>query len=287
MRFTLAVSLFVLLLQTPAQAQSWATAPFSAPTPLPRDGLPVEPAAFFSWLSHAPPLRTQEDMQRVSEHVYAYVSVLAKRLRGQFPARTDTAAFTLFRVAASLGIVGADRVARALYSHPEKLPPPAPVPAFRLSLVPPLFHLISDDGSWGVCYPYYFMAAPAGRQRPANGVLTEVVVLSTLFAPDQGEDRSSQATVLIAAAPIADSARHVSTWVTQLAVTPMAAPPEDPAGAWYGSAPSDPMHRMAVVRRLPRRVLVIAYLGLGGTFLTNRPHFFNLLATLAPGDCAA
>jgi hypothetical protein len=47
------------------------------------------------------------------------------------------------------------------------------------------------------------------------------------------------------------------------------------------------MRRLAVVRRLPSRVMVVAYLGLPGTFETNRPHFFNLLATLAPQTAEA
>jgi hypothetical protein len=230
---------------------------------------------------------TQQDHQRASERLFVYISDLAKRRGGRFPNAADTVAFDLFRAAASIGVAGADRVARALYAHPEKLPPPTQVPAFTLSLTPPLFKLSSDDGSWGVCYPYYFMAAPAGRQRPSNGVLTELVVLSTLFAPDQGQPGSSQATIILAAAPIADSAKHVAAWLGQFGLTATSPPLEDQAGAWYASPPGDPMHRLAVIRRLPTRIVVAAYLGLGGTFETNRPHFFNLLTTLTSGKCAA
>jgi hypothetical protein len=131
------------------------------------------------------------------------------------------------------------------------------------------------------------MAAPAAPQRIANGVLTEIVVLSTLFAPDHGQAGSSQATIIITAAPVADSLKHVSSWLTQFGLSPTSAPPEDPSGAWYASPPADAMHRLAIVRRLGTRVFVVAYLGLEGTFQSNRPHFFNLLATVMSGQCAA
>lgn len=274
----------LISLSSPVHAQDWDPAPFRSATPIPRDGLPPERGAFLAWLDHNSSL-TQQSSQRARERLYAYISDLAKRQGGGFPRRTDTAAFNLFRVAAGTGATGADRVARALRPS-AKLPPPAAVPAFTLALTPPLFRLASDDGTWGVCYPYYFMAAPVGRQRPSNGVLTEVVVLSTLFAPDQGQPGSSQATILLAAAPVADSAKHVAAWLAQLGVKATSAPPEDRTGAWYASPPADPMHRLVVIHRLPARVMVIAYLGLGGTFETNRPHFFNLLTTVRSGRCA-
>src|SRR6266702_4490451 len=64
-------------------------------------------------------------------------------------------------------------------------------------------------------------------------------------------------------------------------------PPESAAGSWFASPAAEPMRRLATIRRLPQRVLVIVYIGQPGTFETNRPHFFNLLATLRDGRCAA
>jgi hypothetical protein len=270
-----------------ARAQGWDPTPLRGSTPIPRDGLPGERKAFLVWLSQNASQLTPQQRQRVHERLYAYIAEMAKSRGGEFPKVADTAAFDLFRVAASMGVVGADRVARALYPHPEKLPTPAPVPGFRLTLRPPVFALASDDGSWGVCYPFYFMAAPAGRQRTSNGVLTEVVVLSTLFAPDSGPSGSSQATVLIVAAPLADSIKHVRGWTTQLGVSPVPPPREGAPGTWYASPASEPIHRLAVVRRLPTRILVVAYLGYAGTFGANRPHFFNLLSTLTSDRCRA
>ena len=281
------VTLVVLLLPPAARAQAWDPAPFRSATPIPRDGLPPERSAFLAWLASALGSLTQEDAQRAQERLYTYISAIAKQRTGRFPQVTDTIALSLFRSAASIGVAGADQVARALNPHPERLPAAGTVPDFRLSLHPPLFTLASDDGSWGVCFPYYFMAAPAGRQRPSSGVLTELVVLSTLVAPDRGPSGSSQATILLAAASIADSAKHVTAWLTQFDLHPTSAPLEDPAGIWYESPPGDPMHRLAVIQRLPKRVLVAVFLGLDGTFESNRPHLFNVLATIRSGHCAA
>jgi len=271
---------------TGAHAQDWSEAPFRTPTPVPRDGLPPDREAFLRWLAQSSATLTQQDAQRAQVRLYTYISELAKHQGGRFPAPTDTAAFAIFRAAASLGAPGADLVARALYPHPERLPAPAAVPSFHLTFQPPLFKLASDDGSWGVCYPYYFMAAPAGRQRPTNGALTEIVILSTLTAPDQGPAGSSQATIMLAAAPLADSARHVNAWLTQFGLWPTSPPSGAPAGAWYAGAPGEPMNRLAVIERLPKRILILVYLGLSGTFESNRPHFFNVLTTATSGQCA-
>ena len=280
---------FVLVLMAIAPptlliAQAWDPSPLKSPTPIPRDGLPLERAAFFHWLRTS--ALSDDENQKARERVYTYVSVLAKRYAGAFPSAGDTAAISLFRSAASLGVAGADRVLAALSSEASKEPAPI-APGLKLSFQPPLFSLASDDSAWVVCFPYYFMPAPAGRQTPNNGVSTEIAVLSTLVAPDSGEAASSQATIFIAAAPISDSADHATLWIRQLGVSPVAAPGVSIPGQWFRSPEAQPMRREAVIRKLPQRVVILAYIGLPGTFESNRPHFLDLLRTLAPGRCAA
>src|SRR5207245_2985388 len=102
---------------------------------------------------------------------------------GAFPPASDTAAFNLLRAAAQIGVPGADRVARALYAHPDRLPAPTPILRFDLAFRPQLFALTSDDSTWGVCFPYYFIAAPGGWHTPANGLSNDLVGLLTPVAP--------------------------------------------------------------------------------------------------------
>lgn len=265
-------------------AQAWDPAPLRSPTPIPRDGLPLERAAFFQWLRGSS--LSPDDNQKARERVYTYVSETAKRDAGAFPTQGDTAALTLFRSAVSLGVQGADLILAVLDPQAGGSLGPIP-PGLKLSLEPPVFTLRSDDSTWAVCFPYYFMPALAGRQTPNNGVLTEIAVLSTLVAPDSGESGASQATIFIAAAPIADSANHAALWTRQLGVNPVPAPGPSMPGQWFRSPEGERMHREAVIRRLPQRVVILAYVGLAGTYESNRPHFLDLLRTLAPNRCAA
>ena len=130
-----------------AVAQRWDVGPLRSPTPIPRDGLPPERAAFFTWLVVNSGKLPNNAYQRVQERLYTYVSQLAKDHAGAFPPTSDTAAFNLFRAAAQIGVPGADRVARALYTHPDRLPAPTPIPGFDLAFRPPLFALTSDDST--------------------------------------------------------------------------------------------------------------------------------------------
>jgi hypothetical protein len=289
MRSLVSTTLFLLLTATadPAQSQSWDPGPLKTPTPIPNDGLPSERRAFFAWLGSNPSTKSEVDVQRARERVYAYISQLAKRYGGFFPASSDTEAISLFTSAANLGITGPDMVVRALAPHstaPSSTPSPE---GLSLNFHPPLYSLSSSDGNWAVCFPYYFMPAPLGRQQPANGVATELAVISTLFAADQGSSGASQATIMIAAAPTADSAKHVALWLGQLGVAPAPLTGPSDLGQWYTAPSQEPMRREAVVRRLPDRIVLVAYIGLPGTFEANRPHFLDLLRTLSPRHCAA
>jgi hypothetical protein len=233
------------------------------------------------------PRLSEVEAQRARERIYLYISEMAKSRDGQFPPAGDSLATRLFRAAATLGVAGADQILQILDRRtPQDAPLPVP-PGLKLSFQPPTFMLASDDGTWSVCFPYYFMPAPVGRQSPANGVSTELATLSTLFAPDRDAPGSSQATILIAAAPLADSAKHLALWLQQLGVSHARTGGVAGPGEWYSGSAQEPIRREAVVRHLPTRIVLIAYLGLPGTFEANRPHYLDLLRTLAPRRCAA
>jgi hypothetical protein len=269
-----------------ALAQAWDAAPLRSATPVPRDGLPPERGQFLSWLERQGSALAPDRAQAAQERLYMYISALAKQRNGQFPASGDAEAARLFRLAAALGDPGALHVMRHLDADTAQLPPRPIVRDARLTFAPPLFTFASSDERWSICYPYYFMAAPAGRQTLANGVATDVLVLSTLFAPDRGPIGSSQATILMTVAVPRDSAKHVALWRAQLGVAPAKAPSENRRGDWYASPPGEEMNRLVVVRRLPDAVVVLAYVGLGGTFEANRPHFLDLVDTLGSSRCA-
>jgi hypothetical protein len=199
----------------------------------------------------------------------------------------DTALASLYESASRLGVAGAADVYTALAPGRSSLPTAQVPPGISMSFAPPNFLLRADDATWAVCFPFYFMPVPLGRQVPANGVATELSVLSTLFAPDSGEAGASQATIFIAAAAPRDSAQHVGFWLRQLAVVPAPGAAIDTSGEWYSTPAPEQMRRVVVVRRLPERVVILAYAGVAGTYEVNLPHFRDLLRTLRPGRCAA
>jgi len=191
-----------------------------------------------------------------------------------------------FDTAARLGVAGSADGAGALEPQRE-VPPHTPTPdGLILAFQAPMFSLRATDDSWAVCFPYYFMPVPARRQVLGNGVTTELAVLSTLVAADSGAAGASQATILVAAAAPADSARHVALWVQRLGVALTPSVALDSIGTWYASPSTDEMRRLLVIRHLPQRVVALAYVGLPGTFESNRPPFRDLLRTLAPNRCA-
>jgi hypothetical protein len=275
-----------LTLATALPAQSWDPGPLATPTPLPKDGLPADRKAFWQWLSDSIDTLSPDQVLSSRERVYFYISQFAKAKAGAFPPMADSVATRLFAAAAWMGIPGSDLVVAAVDpSFKRGESPPIP-PGLSLSLHPPNFLLASDDQAWAVCFPYYFMTTPVGRQTPDNGVATEMAIISTLFAPDSGDYGSSQATILVAAGPIADSAAHVGLWLGQLGVHPdQGAGPAD-LGQWFAASDDNPVQRVAVVRQLPTRIVVIGYTGVRGTFEANRPHFLDFVRTLGTGQCA-
>jgi len=262
------------------KAQAWDPAPLRTPTPTPVDGLPPERADFFNWLRTT--TLTEQQTQKARERIYTYVSEEAKRLAGAFPPVGDSVAISLFGFAAQLGGAGADRVLSALTPQAPSVPVP---PGLKLTLHPPLFSLGSEDSSWVLCYPYYFMAVLGGHQTPDTGVPADVAILSTLAAPASGGAGSSLARILVLVAAVTDSAAHVNSWLQKLDVKPIP-PPTGMSGQWFSGKPTAPLRREAVVVRLPQRVVLLAYVGLADTFEANRPHFLNLLRTVAPNRCA-
>lgn len=272
--------LCVLAAPLTAQGPAWDRSPFHSPTPTPRDGLSPDSAAFMHWLRANATSLNQDQLQRARERMFTYISASAKELDGAFSSRSGLCSH--FDAAARLGVAGSADVAAALEPQRE-VPPRTPIPdGLTLTFQAPFFWLRAADDSWAVCFPYYFMPVPAGRQVLRNGVTTEVAVLSTLVAADSGAAGASQATILIAAAAPADSSRHVALWVEQLGVALSPSVALDSMGAWYASSGTDEMRRLLVIRRLPQRVVALAYVGVPGTFESNRPHFRDLLRTLAP-----
>ncbi len=264
-----------------AGAQGWSTAPLRTPTPVPRDGLPSDRAAFLVWLRAHQDSLAPDRLVTVRERVYVYVSAEAKGRGGRLPPPGDTTGILPFVLASQLGDPGAMLITQQWMGVPG--PRILSSGGMMVRYAEPYLMAGSDDDSWRVCYPYFFMTSPSPRAVSPAGVSTEVLTLSTLFAPDKGPRGSSQGTVLIAAAPPADSATFIAEWVTRLELALMG--PTETPGQWYRGTNAGALPRVAVLKRLPRRVVLLAYIGARGTFETNRTHFESLVNRLGTGPC--
>jgi hypothetical protein len=265
-----------------AGAQGWSTAPLRAATPTPRDGLPPTRDAFNAWLRTHGDSLTVPQARAARERLHAYLSGEAKVRGGALPGPLDSAAIGTFALAARLGDPGALLVTQQWTG----LKPPWEIRHRGMSVrfEPPYLVASGKDELWRVCYPFFFMTELVGFDVTAQQVATETVILSTLVAPDKLSAGASAAHVFIAAAAPADSAAFVREAVVNFGLEPMG--PTETRGAWYHGPAASPLPSVAVVRRLPQRVVLMVYTGARGTFEVNRPHFETLVARLGTGACA-
>lgn len=284
-------ALLILVLALPPRdgaAQEYDSTPLITPATLPTDGLPATPLAFTDWLeanaATVPPARQAV----VREHLYALISadIKARFVAGfpVFPAERDSVLADLFLWGDRLGVFGAYRVARVLDPARSPAPPVNPIPPiFEVSLDSGYFTVRSSQQSWSIRFPFYFMLSAATHQRMGTGFEGDVLVLSTLFAPnDPRIGSASQATILVTATKTEDSLAAVDYWLKALGVNPKPEPDSlFPGGTTYrGFDPAMQMRKEAVVIPMEGGIMVVSYLGLEGTFQANHPHFVNFLEHL-------
>lgn len=279
---------FLLMGGPRAQAQEFDAAPLSTPATLPADGLPPTASGFTRWLETNARTVPVDRQAAVREHLYALISadVKARHAAGYptFPPERDSALADLFFWGDRLGVFGAYRVARALDPLRPRVPPANLVPPiFEISLDTGYFTVRSVEQGWSVRFPFYYMLSAATRQRMGQEYEGDVLVLSTLFAPNAPPiGGASQSTILVTAIKTADPDGVIGYWLKTLGVEPR--PVADslaPGGATYrGFDSAMLMRKEAVVIRLRQGVMIVSYLGLEGTFQANHPHFLDFLANL-------
>lgn len=276
------LALALLAAGGPLAAQGWSTAPLRAATPVPRDGLPPERAAFNAWLREHKGTLTADQRRAARDRLHAYASAEAKVRGGALPAPGDTNAISPFVLAGGLGDPGAFLLT-AWWSG-ARAPHVLEQAGLTVGFAPPYLVAGSTDGAWRVCYPFFFATEPMGTEVLPSGVRAQTLILSTLVTADKSEQGASAAHVVVSAAAPADSARFVQDLVARLALRPMGK--VEAPGAWYTGPDGQLQPTVAVVRRLPQRVVLLAYTGTRGPFEVNRPHFETLAARLGTGPCA-
>ena len=279
-------AVLLTLTAIPCAAQgSDAARRLAAARTLPASELASRQAGFLAWLDSTTRL-TPDDAQGAREYAYFLIGSIAQlhhaRTGALFPPRDTMGLATLYDRASRLGEPGAALVANALRSPGAA--PTKPIElmggTLQLSFRAPEYTLTSSRG-WSIRFPYWMMIGAAQTGVPKNGLSTETVVLSTLFAADSSARGQSQATIIINAAAAKDSAQFVPFWVGMLGMSEGDRVSGDSLVSYRQHDAEMHMYKEIAVRRRGDVVLVFAYAGLPGTFQANREEFIETVRSLA------
>ena len=289
MRVTLALStLAFTTLAWSAAAQTSPGERLGAAVTVPHADLAAERARLLAWMDAQSGTVPPQQAQAAVEQLYFLLGSAAQahhRATGRlFPARDTLGMAELLDRGARMGLVGAELVARALRAPGPRATTAAALPGgtMRLAFDAPDYALTSSRG-WALRFPFYVMIGTAQTSVPGNGVPTETVLLSTLFARNEGVPGHSQATILVNVAESTDSTAFGAFWLQALGMSAADRVADSPlAGAVsYRQLSTTPrMHKEVVVANRGRLTFVLGYIGLPGTYQANREEFLALLRTL-------
>jgi hypothetical protein len=255
---------------------------------MPNDSLPGTPHAFLGWLRGQDRRTLAGREQQLREHIYALISEVVKQRFGltrvtDLP-QSDTVLAQLFSSADSFGVPGAGDVAQAIGVFPTQTRTADPGAGFHLTFSAPMFSLATDSGKWMVRFPYFFMIGTVTRQPLANGMENDVATLSTLTAANSAPlTGASQATILLLSAQTADLPSYVAFWLQQLQMAPtdtVSNPVPQATRSYRRFDPAARLWKELVALRIPSGSMLVAYIGLDGTYQANRAHFLDLLTSL-------
>lgn len=274
-------------LASPGAAQEFDLEPLAASAVFPADGLPGSWAEYRTFLE-TPEARAAE-IAVLREHLYAMISADARArvARGEsaYPHGGDSTLAEQFEWAALMGLPGAAQVAASLRHTSADADQLMDTPGFDIRF-DSVYTLVARDDGWAVRFPHYFMIGHVVRQAMANDVESSIAVLSTLFAahtPHPADQLgASQATVMIMSAA-ADAAEMTAFWLAQFGLSvddAVEVPDPSALSAYRGRDEGSRMSMELAVFAPPGRVILVAYLGVDGTYEANRPHYLNLLRTL-------
>jgi hypothetical protein len=249
--------------------------------------LAAERPQFLQWLDTHLDSLAPDQLPAVREHLYFLLGSVAQihyRATGRlFPSRDTLGFVDLLERGTRLGLYGTGLIARTV-GAPERALTAALLPKkpLALSFSAPEYTIRSDRG-WSLRFPYYFMIGAAYYGVPKNGIGTETVVLSTLFANHRQHPGHSQATILVVAAPSGDTAAFYRFWFDALGLKPSDRTTESllTSSQTYRAFDADAsMNKEVVTLVRGQTAFLLSYFGLPGPYEANRADFIQLLQTL-------
>ncbi len=243
---------------------------------------------FNNWLNTNYESSPPDRRQALKEHLYSIIDSHIKQLHERqgvtYPSDSDLLLSGCYMWAARMGVYGASMVFDRLSTvKAPGVKPPASLPdSFKLTLDGDLFVLSSSVDAWRVTFPYYFMLGDLRDFETTNGLRTQMAIVSTGFGRHVDGKGYSQATIMVVFSPAASASVFDEFWLEKFGLTIADRLPEPvqlmPAYTRYDV--KSKMHTEAVFPKTGSGAMVIAYMGLDGTYQWNRPHFEDFLANL-------
>jgi len=250
----------------------------------------VDVMRFNNWLVDNHASIPKDQIAGTREHAYLLIDSILKGQRAE--GRTtfndfDTFALeTLFNWSTEFGVFGAGLVARHFAGTPdeplaEPLLPPDP---FELRLEYPYYYVSSRQAPWRLQFPYYFMIWDAKRFTAKSGLVTDLVVASTSFAPHKRGGGSSQATLMFMFSPGADCSVFDQFWLGELGIGAGHKTKESPLPGSRNYAIYDREQRMRKEATLLSDHIgctALALVGIDGTFQANRVSYLDFMRSVS------
>jgi hypothetical protein len=236
------------------------------------------------------PAVEREELRR---RVYVLIDALVKERfaagRIAFSQPDVSRAIRYYQWADTLKVPGAYQVVeyfRKIFAvqadRPSETTPALPDP-YRMELQFPLFQVRSDTGQWTVRYPYYFMTEEIRRLVPVEGWESDLVVVSTLFAPARKGKSHSQSRILFAYAEAVEPEAFREHWLRQLGIesgkkVKNEVFPGEPAFSRFDK--KERQRAEVCFLHTDDGSAAVALVGADGSFQKNRPHYLDFLKNL-------
>ena len=248
----------------------------------------VEFVKFNNWLNANYESAPQDRRQALREHLYSIIDCHVKQLHERtgktYPSEFDLTLSGSFVWATRMGAFGADTIVKHLDPERAKLldSPASPPDSFNLSVDGEYFVLATSLGSWRATFPYYFMVGDLRDFEAANGLRTQIAIISTGFGRHTDGGGSSQATIMLVFSPTGTEPDFNGFWLEKFGLTPpdRLAEPVQRMTAYKRYDPQTKLHTEVVFPKSETGAMAVSYMGLDGTFQWNQEHFEDFLAML-------
>jgi len=214
----------------------------------------------------------------------SYVSGINKRDDTIMPRASDKNLYETFQWAEKLGVYGGAHVHESF----KQVDTPSiktinKIPGnFRLSVEGDRIQLASKKDIWSVKFPYYFMIQNLGTIGQYKNVAgdTHAVAISTGAARDNSKAGVSQATIIVFYASKLDSEKLSTDVLKQIGIPKNSKLFDlgiESRNSQYVYDVASNIHKEATFWETDTGAYGIGYLGVDGTYQTNRLHFLEFL----------